>query len=225
MTTGRTVPRIGHLVVVWDRLLAALGTGTLAAVLLPARLGWPVRAAAAFDCGALAFLVLAWRTMLRTTPELTRRDAARRAPGRTAVLTVVLAASSTSLGATAALLRHARELEPGEGRLLVALGLAAAAIAWLLAHTAFSFHYAYLYYHHGGEGGLEFPGGGPPDALDFALFALTVGMTFQPSTAAVTSRPIRRVLLVHALLSFAFNTLVLALTLNLIFAVLQTGSL
>lgn len=221
--TGTTMLRLRHLVVVWGRLLVALGTAALVAALLPPRLGWPARAAAAFDSGALAFLLLAWRAMLRATPEATRRDAAIRAPGRTAVLTVVLAASTTSLGATAALLRHARELEPGEGRLLVGLSLAAAAIGWLLAHTAFSFHYAYLYYHDGAEGGLDFPGAAPPDALDFALFALTVGMTFQPATAAVASRPIRRVLLVHALLSFAFNTLVLALTLNLVFGVLQTG--
>lgn len=98
----------------------------MVAVLLPARLGCPARAAAAFDCGELAFLLLARRAMLRT-PEMTRRDAARPARGRTGVLNLTVAASSTSLGATAVLLRHARELEPGEGRLLMRLSLAAAA--------------------------------------------------------------------------------------------------
>jgi uncharacterized membrane protein len=85
-------------------------------------------------------------------------------------------------------------------------------------------HYAHAYYRaedpdergrHGS--GLNFPGeeDGEPDLLDFAYFSFVIGMTFQVSDAAITSKLIRRLSLVHALLSFLFNTVSLALAINL----------
>lgn len=102
--------------------------------------------------------------------------------------------------------------------LLMALSLAG---AWLLIQVVFALHYARHYYLPGpadGEParGLDFPGGQAPDYLDFFYFSAVVGMTSQVSDVAVRSRSMRRLTLVHSLLSFAFNLIVLALAVNVL---------
>ena len=105
---------------------------------------------------------------------------------------------------------------------LIVLGGVAVAGSWLLVHTAFTFHYAHLYYREDETlGGLDFPGGEEPDDLDFAYFAFTIGMTFQTSDVEVSERGLRRTVLRHAMLSFVFNTAILALAVSLLFGRLQ----
>jgi uncharacterized membrane protein len=87
-------------------------------------------------------------------------------------------------------------------------------------------HYAHAYYRRVDEGGdrgdgLNFPDGDEPDFLDFAYFSFVIGMTFQVSDVAITSSGIRRLSLVHALLSFLFNTIILALAINLASGLVQ----
>jgi uncharacterized membrane protein len=90
--------------------------------------------------------------------------------------------------------------------------------AWAMMHTAFALHYAHLYYvDDGRQGGLEFAGGAPDD-LDFAYFAFGIGMTYQVADVTVVDRGIRRMVLLHSVLSFGFNTAILALVINLVFA-------
>ena len=86
-------------------------------------------------------------------------------------------------------------------------------------HTIFSFHYAHEYYGERGDGkigGLRFPDDREPDYRDFLYFSLVIGMTSQVSDVAITSKIIRRVTAVHGVLSFFFNLVVLALTVNMV---------
>ena len=103
------------------------------------------------------------------------------------------------------------------------LAILAVATSWLLVHTMFALHYAHYYYgddpSRAGDderGGLAFPGGGPPDYWDFFYFSFVVGMTCQVSDVQVTSRGMRRLTLTHGVLSFFFNTGLLALAVNII---------
>jgi uncharacterized membrane protein len=93
-------------------------------------------------------------------------------------------------------------------------------ISWAMVHTVFTVHYAHLYYgddeKNNDAQGLEFPGEDAPDYLDFAYFSFVIGCTFQVSDVQVTVRKIRRVVLLHGLLSFVLNTFVVALTINFI---------
>jgi uncharacterized membrane protein len=89
-----------------------------------------------------------------------------------------------------------------------------------MTHTTFAFRYAHEYYEAAPgsskvDGGLEFPGEDQPDYLDFMYFSLVLGMTFQVSDVQITSRKLRRLATVHGLLSFLFNTIILALTVNI----------
>jgi uncharacterized membrane protein len=204
-----------------NRLGAAIGAGLLtygALALFFSTAGWAVRVLAAWNAGAVLLLLLAWSIIWDCDPGRTRRRAATEDPGRGAVWGIVLGASTLSLFASAYALRRARALAPTHEAVLVVLSLAAVVTAWCLTHTAYTLRYAHLYYRDddGGEGGLTFPGAQPPDYWDFAYFSYTVGMCFQVSDVMVTSKHIRRAVLVHSVLSFAYNTAILALAMNLV---------
>jgi uncharacterized membrane protein len=207
-----------------NRLLLSVALGVSTYFILGPALsgsGWPVRLIAGWNAGALTLLVLAWAIIWECDMERTRLRAASEDPGRNAVWAIVLGASTLSLFSSAYVLRRAKTLAPRYEALLVILCLAAVVTAWCLTHTAYTLRYAHLYYRDGDEdgthdAGLTFPGGKPPDYFDFAYFAFTVGMCFQVSDVSITSSPIRRAVLVHSVLSFAYNTAILALAMNLV---------
>jgi uncharacterized membrane protein len=103
------------------------------------------------------------------------------------------------------------------------LDLALAAIGvpmgWCVLHTVMAFHYASLHYFDdpeckGDEGDLEFPGGGDPGVWDFLYFSFVIGMTAQVSDVQVTTMPMRRAVMLHGMLSFFFNTVLIAMAVN-----------
>lgn len=207
-----------------NRLLLSVALGIVTYVLLGPILtgsGWAVRLIAGWNAGALTLLVLAWAIIWECDTEKTRSRAATEDPGRNAVWAIVLGASTLSLFSAAYVLRRAKTLAPRYEALLVILCLAAVVSAWCLTHTAYTLRYAHLHYRDDDDdgsqdGGLVFPGGKPPDYYDFAYFSFTVGMCFQVSDVSITSSPIRRAVLVHSVLSFAYNTAILALAMNLV---------
>ena len=179
-----------------------------------------VTALGGWDIGGLTWLVLVWLTTANADAIVTRARAGAEDPGRRAAYFVVLLGSSASLLAATLLSRRVKSMaDDGERTLLVSLCFIAVAIAWMLAHTAFTLRYAHLYYREDeeGVGGVEFAGSLPPSYLDFAYFAFTIGMCFQVSDMSVSSRQIRGTVLAHALISFAFNSVLLAFVLNLVF--------
>jgi uncharacterized membrane protein len=200
------------------RLVVAIGVGLLVATVARARLGAAVSAIAGWDAAALSMGVLAWVLIFRTDVKQTRRLAASEDPGRGAVWVIVILASVFSLFATVGVLRGARvcsvELRP----IFVMLSLGAVASAWTLTHTAYTLRYAHLYYRDDGdgEGGLSFPGEQAPAYIDFAYYAFTIGMCFQTSDVTITSRQIRRATMAHAVLSFTYNTAILATAVSLV---------
>jgi uncharacterized membrane protein len=199
------------------RLAIAVAFGTLTAVAIPSRFGPALRTVAAWDVAALALLGLALSLVLRAGPDETGRRAAADDPGRHAINALVIASSAICLLATAVVVRQARSYSPQARDVFVVLCVLAVAGSWALTQTVYALRYAHLYYHddHEGIGGLEFPGGGRPSYVDFAYFAFTIGMCFQVSDVVVSSRQLRRAVLGHALLSFVYNTVILATAINL----------
>jgi uncharacterized membrane protein len=199
------------------RLTAALVAGVLTGLVVTGNHGWVFRLLMAWDTGLLVLLGLAWNIIFRYGPEATRKRAAAVDPGRSLVWAVVVVASLGSLLAATAVVRDAKTLAPHASQALVILALLAVALAWMGVHTAYTFRYAHLYYQESGEtGGLKFPDDAQPADIDFAYFAFTVGMCFGATDVFLTDTRFRRATLGHALLSFFFNTGILAMTLNLI---------
>jgi uncharacterized membrane protein len=105
--------------------------------------------------------------------------------------------------------------------LIFASGFGAVVLGWLLVHTIFSFRYAHLYYgdrdrNNESDGGLIFPGRADPSYCDLAYFSFVIGMTFQVSDVQITDQRIRRLVLGHGLISFGYNTAILALVVNVV---------
>lgn len=209
------------------RLILACGVFALVAWLLPRSLGMAGRSILAWDVAALALLTWSWAHILRDSVDQTRKRAALQDPGATALRLLVVFTSAFSMVVANIFAKNAKSFCPEEPEVLVWGCLAAVALAWVLTHTSYTLRYAHLYYldveapdADVEAGGLEFPRDGKPCLLDFAYFSFTVGMTFQVSDVIVTSTAMRRTVLAQAVLSFAYNTAVLAFCLQLIFGAL-----
>jgi uncharacterized membrane protein len=230
--TAETVPQQVHTpAAFWSprralgRLLLAVVAGGITAAVIPGQVGGPLRTVAAWNVGAVVLLVLVWKIILRASPEETARRAAAEDVGRSFVWAVVVLGSTISIFAATVALRNARAMAPQAEHELALLCLLAVVTAWVLCHTTYTVRYAHLYYRDDGDlGGLGFPGTEMPCLLDFAYYAFTIGMCFQVSDVTVTQHRMRQATLGHALLSFVFNTIVLALALSLLFGHLTPGS-
>ena len=163
--------------------------------------------------------------MLQATPEIMRHYAQQLDAGRGMILSLILAAACASVLALVFLLHDTKSLPPN--LLVLHLGLSALTIveSWLLVHTVFTMHYARGYYqnprkpHHNKSEpvkGLDFPGDKAPDYTDFLYFSFGVGMTCQVADVQTTSRSMRSLVLLHSVLSFFFNTTILAMSVNII---------
>jgi uncharacterized membrane protein len=203
------------------RFVISLALGLVTGLAIPASAGMPLRLVAAWDVGITVLLAIAWWIIVRADCNETCRRAAAEDPGRTAVWGLVILASGVSFFAAAVALREAKQASHTEGALLIALSLYAVMSAWTATHTAYTLRYAHLYYRGGESGmGLSFPGDEQPNDMDFAYFSFCVGICYQVSDVSVQNARIRREVLGHSCVSFAYNTVVLALALNLAFSFL-----
>lgn len=179
------------------------------------------RAIASWDAGAGTYLLLAWLTIAGADSDATRISTQTLRQSGIAVMWVILTAALISAASLLFLFRSAQGESAGRLALHISLTFLALGFSWLLIHTRFAFHYAHSYYNARQQegvqtdGGLDFPGEREPDYLDFAYFSFVIGMTSQVSDVVVTSRPMRRLILMHGLLAFGFNVVVVALSVNI----------
>jgi uncharacterized membrane protein len=199
------------------RMYVAAAAGVAAALLLTGAPSLTTRALLGWNVAVWLYLVLIGWLMLRADHERLRRVATAHAEGAATVLALVTLAASVSLGATvvelsAVKVAGARYAVP---HLLFALSTVAG--SWLLVPTLFALNYASLYFHVG-EGGLQFPSLDAtfkPDYADFLYFSFTIAVASQTADVSVTTRAMRRLVLLQSILSFVFNTMILAFTINI----------
>ncbi|WP_295795429.1 DUF1345 domain-containing protein [Mucilaginibacter sp.] len=171
---------------------------------------------------ASTIIVLDWIVILWAHPREIRKIASLEDSSRYILFLFVISASVMSLGAILFLLISSKGGSSAEVSGHVILAMSAVVISWWLVHTIYSLRYAHLYYSTNPEdnkkpmGGLMFPNEEEPDYLDFVYFSFVLGMTFQVSDVEISSRIIRRIAWAHGLISFAFNTAIVALSINVI---------
>jgi len=204
------------------RLTVAVVAGVVVFLMLPDALRLALRLAFAWVAGVAIFLALTAAVMIGASPERVRARVRQLDPRRWVVLAIIVAAASISLLALGLTLqKEAGETATALALRLVVTGLTVVA-SWTLTHSVFALHYAHHFYGDvegpstADRGGLAFPGTELPDYWDFLYFAFVIGMTCQVSDVQVTSRPMRRLTLMHGVLAFFFNTIVLALAVNLL---------
>jgi uncharacterized membrane protein len=171
---------------------------------------------------ASSIIVLDWINILSAHPKDIRKIASLEDSSRFLIFLFVLAASLVSLVAIFLLLKSAKGAADHTVTGYIFLAMAAVIISWWMVHTVFTMRYAHLFYSPTDNsklpvGGLEFPGDNKdPDYMDFVYFSFVVGMTFQVSDVEISSKQIRRLAWAHGLISFAFNTAIVALSINVI---------
>lgn len=202
-----------------QRLLAAMGLALALAWLLPASLDWSVRAGLVWCSGGIVYLTLAFGLMSRCDISHIRRAAAVEDEARLVFFTLVLFAVLSSFYAVFVLIADAKALAGIAKATYVGLAALIVLVSWLVLQVVFTLHYAHAYYGEAAEGGIHkglvFPGEDEPDYWDFFYFTTSLGAASQTSDVAITSRAIRRFAAFQAVLSFVFNTTVVALAINL----------
>jgi uncharacterized membrane protein len=202
----------------WHRTLGACVVGAIAS-LWPQF--WESRLLLGWLAGSTFYLVAVWWGLWRLSAAHTRMRAKTYDPGVRAITLAVVAMAWVSLGGVLVVTEAARTLGGPARWGYIVLTLLSLATAWLMVQTLFALRYARHYYHSPRPdathvGGLRFPGNAEPDYADFAYHAAVIGMTSQVSDVQVETAAMRRLTLAHGLVSFAFNMLVLALTINVV---------
>ena len=202
------------------RLFASIAIGLASALLLPESVAQQAvtRAIIGWNVGAILYLVLAMKMMFWSSHERMRSRALQHDEGNTAVLLLVITAALMCIGAIVAELAVVKDLKGTLRYAHIALAALTIASSWAFTQTMFALHYAHDYYVcaiHGEHGGLDFPGGHPPDYGDFLYFASVIGTSGQTADVSFTSRKMRRTGTLHCVLAFFFNTTLVALTINI----------
>jgi uncharacterized membrane protein len=174
-----------------------------------------------WDMFSLLMIITIWIIFFNIPETKINVLAQKEDQSRTVIFFLVIVSLLVSLFGIAILLRGSSQKyinttihEPVS---LISVGL-----SWIMLHSIFTIHYAHLFYDDDDQKtgvcseGIDFPGNNKPDYLDFAYFSFVIGMTFQVSDATISSRKIRHLVLIHSVLSFLFNTIIVALTISII---------
>jgi uncharacterized membrane protein len=174
-----------------------------------------------WDAFAFSFIITSGLVFFNRTPLQMRARARQEDGSRIFIFVIILISCFASMMAVLQLI-----LTKGADNtpmiIYVPVTVISMLLSWFMVHITFCFHYAHLYYDDANEdsdihaGGLDFPGEKRPDYMDFVYMSFAIGTSFQIPDVSITSRTIRRVVLLHGLLAFGFNTFVVALSINLI---------
>lgn len=199
------------------RLVLALAVGLLAAAVAPGEIHPITRSLIGWNVGVWLYLALVGWMMFRADQSHVRRVAVAHGDGAAVVLIVVVGAVVASMVAILAELAHTGPSTHASqaGRLLFTGATVIG--SWLLLPMEFTLQYASQFYGDPPDGGLKFPDADPhfkPEYIDFVYFALTISVACQTADVVVTERPMRKLVLLQSVLSFVFNTAILALSVN-----------
>jgi uncharacterized membrane protein len=204
-----------------ERRTAVGGAAAVAGLAVGLGVGaaWSTDVLAAWDAAALTFLALVWPTIASADQTATARLARDEDDSRRASEGVLLGASGASLIAVASTLSAAGHAGHAGRIALTILAVGSVALSWACVHTVYTLRYARLYYTEP-AGGIGFPDGAAPEYLDLAYVAFTIGMTFQVSDTDLSRKGIRRAAIHHALLSYLFGAVILAVAINTVASLL-----
>ncbi len=223
---GRSVHPVALVRGLWSRpkLYIAIAVAAVTLWLAPDSLPKSARAVMAWDAGAIVYVALALWIFASHDSDDIRKLAAAEDETRFTFFVIVIVAALLSFWSVVGLIGEARAVEGMVKGGFLALSGVAILSSWLVLQIVFTLHYAHDYYRGGADDdgsanekgkGIEFPGGGEPDYWDFFYFTTSIGAASQTSDVTISSRAVRRLVTLQAILSFVFNTAVVALAINL----------
>jgi uncharacterized membrane protein len=194
--------------------------GIVAGFLVTLVLAWQAAILVGWDAAALCYLLWTWATVGGLDPAGTKRHANAEDPSRRVAEGIVLFAGVALLAAVGLVLIKAGQSHGGTKAYLITVGILSVVLSWATVHTVFTLRYTRSHYQPP-EGGVDFNEKDPPAYLDFAYLAFTIGMTFQASDTDLTTKQIRRIALSHALMSYLFGAVIVALAINIVASLLS----
>lgn len=206
------------------RLFISFGVGIVSYFLQPSSWTSVTRGLAAWNVGTWLYLLLAAIMMASESPEDVRERARAQDESRLVILTFSLVAAAASFGAIVMELGSVKDMHGWAKAGHIALVVATIVSAWAFIHLMFALHYAHEYAMQwrthpdkpdNQRGGLYFPDTSMPDYGDFLYFSFVIGVATQTADVSVTSPSMRRLVVVHGIFAFFFNTTLLALTINI----------
>jgi uncharacterized membrane protein len=209
----KKMPRPVRVVYARPRTFISIAIGIVAFFLLPGSLRLVTRLTIGWDIFVAVYLALVYALVFRSGLGHIRRNAILQDDGRFLILMVTALGAFASIAAIVLGLDETHRSGPE-----LALATVTIALSWAAVHTTFALHYAHEYYRGDKPGGLDFPSGHAdekPDYWDFVYFSFVIGMTAQVSDVGVTDKIIRRTATVHGIISFVFNTALVALMVNI----------
>jgi uncharacterized membrane protein len=209
------------------RALSALRTiaGFVAGIvvlttLLASGVEWAIAVSFGWGTMALVTVLAVWLRIYRMDAAETKANAQTEDFSWPVADLVTLTAAVVSLIAIGYTLLEARNRHGTSKALLLLLAIVVVGLSWATVHTLYAVRYGDLYYGHP-EGGIDFNEDDPPDYRDFGYLALTIGMTYQVSDTDLQNKKLRHTALRHALLSFVFGAVIVALAINSVASLLQ----
>jgi len=213
----RRLPKIFRIARARPKLVVSVVFGVAMMLVTPSEWDLVTRILLGWDAGVVLYIgIVSWiiaRLQAEAEMDHLRERAAKEDEGRVAVLVLTVTATLASFAAIIILLgQHHDKSAPHQ----LIFASATILLSWAFVHFIFATHYAHEFYSEGATAsGLKFPSKEKPDYLDFLYFSFVIGMTFQVSDVAITSRSIRRTVLAHAIISFLFNVALLAIMVNI----------
>jgi uncharacterized membrane protein len=205
------------------RLILSVALGLIVYLFLPLETKLEIRLLLAWDLSVLLLLTLILAMMKKSDAKETLHRARRQEPSNMATLTFTVLTCGASMVAVGFMLNDGANWKTDPANFHLGLCTVAIFTAWLLLHTFFALHYARLYYDELDDGsansykkGLEFPGGELVDYWDFMYYSFTIAMCYQTSDVSISNPAMRRLTLVHSIISFIFVALVIGLVVNVV---------
>jgi uncharacterized membrane protein len=198
------------------RLLLTGLAGLVLLALLPSSLRPATRLLLAWDLTAASYIAFALLMIFRSNKETCRVRASLYDQSDWVIMAVVIVSAGASF---AAIFVELAAIKSGHASPVIGLVVTGVTVvlSWSFTHMLFTLHYANIYYRphrHGPPGGLDFPGEHAPDYRDFLYYSFVIGCACQTADVDTTSSEMRMVSLAHGVIAFAFNTAILALTIN-----------
>jgi uncharacterized membrane protein len=202
------------------RVLVAAATGTVGGIIASLATFWQAAVLIGWDVAAGVLLLWIWTAVAGLNADQSKSHASAEDTTIRLSEIIVLTSGVALLAAVGLVLLRASSAVGPTKAYLIALGVLSVTLSWTLVHTVFTLRYARSYYS-SPVGGIDFNEEDPPTYLDFAYLALTIGMTFQVSDTNLTSKRIRRIALVHAMFSYLFGAVIVALVINVVAGLLH----
>ena len=207
----------------WRTLLA--GAAGFSSGVLAHHLGLLIGSAflVGWNTAAVVFVVTTGWLLITSDQAAVHKRAKLDDEDRTVLMTVVLSAVGASMVGIVVALKEAK-LHAGHGGeppWVVGLSVSTMVLSWLVVQCLYTLHYTHRYFGDrdsdgAPDGGIKFPGEGPTSYKDFIYVSVCIGATCQVSDFNITTSKFRNLVTTHAIISFVFNTMVLALGINII---------